>query len=79
MFFASRLICQEFQTFWLVQALLSVILFNILHQGGLLPAQLALNQSFRNHPPHTPTEVFIWRTLSSPRHLVVPTRGTLLE
>ncbi|GAA6040508.1 hypothetical protein JCM8097_005439 [Rhodosporidiobolus ruineniae] len=73
---SSSKLRRAFWTLWLLHSLLFTILFGHLHQGGLFPALLKLNDELRS-----PTsalgraervEVVFWKTFMPPRHLLIP-------
>ncbi|GAA5986130.1 hypothetical protein JCM11641_004719 [Rhodosporidiobolus odoratus] len=67
-------------TLWLIHSLLFTIFFGFLHQGGVVPASLALNADLRD--PTTAlgrsahVNIVFWRTFMPPRHLLLPLSQT---
>lgn len=65
-----------FQALWLVHSLIFTALFGYLHQGGLVPATLALNEHLRDSTSRLGAarvvNVVFWRTFMPPRHLLLP-------
>jgi len=64
------------QVLWLAHSLIFTVVFGYLHQGGLVPATLALNVELRDSSTrlgaaHEVQTVF-WRTFMPPRHLLLP-------
>ncbi|KAI5475906.1 MFS transporter, sucrose transport protein [Pseudohyphozyma bogoriensis] len=69
-----------FWTAWLIHSTLFTILFGYLHQGGLVPALLKINDALR--VPGLPflaaaslplkVEFVFWKTFMPPRHLLFP-------
>lgn len=82
------------QTIWLIHSVLFTTLFGYLHQGGLVPALLKLNEGLRT--PGMPfldvqaggstgsesmperIELVFWKTFMPPRHLLLPLQGERL-
>ncbi|KPV74278.1 glycosyltransferase family 22 protein [Rhodotorula graminis WP1] len=61
---------------WLAHSFGFTIMFGYLHQGGLVPATLALNGELRNSTTRIgaarAVDVVFWRTFMPPRHLLLP-------
>lgn len=78
------------QTIWILHSFLFTALFGYLHQAGLVPSLLALNDSLRSPgmpflslPPTTASppaeiELVFWKTFMPPRHLVLPLTSSSL-
>ncbi|KAM0786437.1 hypothetical protein ACM66B_001901 [Microbotryomycetes sp. NB124-2] len=68
-----------FWTFWLLHSCIFLGLFGYLHQGGLIPNTLKLNDMLRRGdlPGQAQTrhiDLVFWRTFMPPRHLLLPLR-----
>ena len=59
------------QTTWIAHSIALVLVFGVAHQGGVVPALVAVNARLRSAPP-APSQVVVWRTYMPPRHLVTP-------
>ncbi|GAA5855852.1 hypothetical protein JCM9279_003339 [Rhodotorula babjevae] len=61
---------------WLAHSAIFTLIFGYVHQGGLVPATLALNAELRDPTTRLgdarEVEAVFWRTFMPPRHLLLP-------
>ncbi|UZJ56049.1 hypothetical protein CBS101457_005369 [Exobasidium rhododendri] len=59
----------------IVQYLATAVFFGILHQGGMIPAMLDVNDQLRSRTlarNADPIQLTFWRSFMPPRHLITP-------
>ncbi|KAI0819879.1 Alg9-like mannosyltransferase family-domain-containing protein [Trametes gibbosa] len=72
---------RPFLVLWIVANLVLVVLFGILHQGGVVPSLFRVHDIVYADPPGLDTHdvrIIYWKTYMPPRHLLaIPQRDTL--
>ncbi|KDE05330.1 hypothetical protein MVLG_04246 [Microbotryum lychnidis-dioicae p1A1 Lamole] len=78
---AARRNRRIFWSLWCLHTILFTLIFGYLHQGGLLPTLIRLNESLRSNAFDSAqnVDIIFWRTFMPPRHLLVPLRTTPLQ
>lgn len=85
MLVGTRLTNRE-QSMWILHSIILTTMLGYLHQGGLVPSLLRINQELRGGGAtifgkgayRAKLDLVFWRTFMPPRHLFLPLGGTLL-